>query len=133
MEDQLSEFLKYGQDWDRKAASVRGVFILKMPSLRGSPARLAVELNPVDYAGRPTKRRGIILRSKDDLYRYRELINDEKLAPLIDSIKEILKLEAESEDKEAEEKAEDEAEEKGEEEAEEKSEEETEEDEDEGV
>ena len=97
MEDQLTEFLKSGKDWDKKVTSVRGVFILKMPSFKGYPAILAVELNPVNELGRPTKKRGIILRSKKDLEGYRELITNEKLAPLIDSIEKLSKPERKDE------------------------------------
>lgn len=83
--------LKSGKDWERKATSVAGIFVLKMPPFRGSPTRLAVELNPVDEYGRPTKKRGIILRSSEDLNGYRKLLNDEKLAPLVKAMDSLMK------------------------------------------
>ena len=91
MEEKLGELLKSGKDWERKATSVAGVFVLRMPPFRGSPARLAVELNPVDEYGRPTKKRGIILRSSEDLNGYRKLLNDEKLAPLVKAVESLVK------------------------------------------
>jgi len=54
-EDKLLSFLKTGSDWGRLKTTVPGVFILKLPAYRGSPARLAVELNPVDDSGSPIK------------------------------------------------------------------------------
>jgi hypothetical protein len=47
-EGKLSLFLKTGSDWGKLKTSVPGIFILKMPAYKNSPARLAVELNPVD-------------------------------------------------------------------------------------
>lgn len=46
-EEKLADFLQNGKDWSRVRTSVPGVFVLKLPAYRGSPTRLAVELNPV--------------------------------------------------------------------------------------
>ena len=43
----------------RLKTSVPGVFVLKMPAYKTSPARLAIELNPTDESGAPTKKRGL--------------------------------------------------------------------------
>ena len=86
MESKLADFLKSGKDWERKPTTVSGVFVLKMPPFRGSPARLAVELNPVDNAGRPTKKRGVLLRSSEELAEYKKLIEDERLTSLLKNL-----------------------------------------------
>ena len=86
MESRLADFLKSGKDWERKPTTVPGVFVLKMPPFKGVPARLAVELNPVDAAGNPTKKRGVLLRSSEELAEYRKLLNDDRLASLIRNI-----------------------------------------------
>jgi len=86
LESRLSDFLKSGKDWERKLTTVPGVFVLKMPPFKGSPARLAVELNPVDAAGNPTKKRGVLLRSSEELAEYRKLLNDDRLASLMKNI-----------------------------------------------
>ena len=86
MESKLADFLKSGKDWERKPTTVGGVFVLKMPPFRGSPARLAVELNPVDDAGRATKKRGVLLRSSEELAEYNRLIEDERLTSLLKSL-----------------------------------------------
>jgi len=86
LEAKLADFLKSGKDWERKPTSVPGVFVLKMPPFKGSPARLAVELNPTDEAGRPTRKRGVLLRSSTELAEYKKLIEDERLSSLLKSI-----------------------------------------------
>ena len=86
MESRIAEFLKSGKDWERKPTTVPGVFVLRMPPFRSSPARLAVELNPVDGLGRATKKRGIILRSSMELTEYRKILEDEKLTSLLKNI-----------------------------------------------
>jgi hypothetical protein len=86
LESKLADFLKSGKDWERKSTTVPGVFVLRMPPFKGIPARLAVELNPVDNAGRPTRKRGVLLRSSNELAEYRKLLEDEKLASLLKNI-----------------------------------------------
>ena len=86
LESKLADFLKSGKDWERKPTTVGGVFVLKMPPFRGSPARLAVELNPVDDAGRATRKRGVLLRSSDELAEYKRLIEDERLTSLLKNL-----------------------------------------------
>ena len=82
-EDKIADFLKTGKDWSRLRTSVPGVFVLKLPPYKSSPARLAVELNPVDDSGNPKKRRGLVLRSTAELEEYRELFQYEKLSKLL--------------------------------------------------
>jgi hypothetical protein len=82
-EEKLSLFLKTGSDWGRLKTSVPGIFVLKMPAYKSSPARLAIELNPTDGSGSPTKKRGLVLRSSDELEEYRTIFQYDKLAPLL--------------------------------------------------
>ncbi len=51
--------------------------------------RLIVELNPVDEYGRPSKRRGLIIRNSDDLKKYRNIINADKLDKLLETMDKI--------------------------------------------
>jgi hypothetical protein len=86
VEEKLTQFLKTGKDWGRMRTTLPGVFVLKMPAYRSSPARLAVELNPVDEAGAPTKKRGLVLRSSKELEEYKAVFKPDKLAPLLKSL-----------------------------------------------
>ena len=88
-DEKLIQFLKSGRDWERRATAVPGIFILRLPADGRRPASLAVEINPVDELGKPTKKRGLVLRSGSELEEFRKLINDEKLTILIDKIDEV--------------------------------------------
>jgi hypothetical protein len=85
-EEKLADFLKTGKDWSRLRTSVPSVYVVKLPPYRSSPARLVVELNPVDETGTPKKRRGLILRSTGELEEFKELFGDEKLPKLLGMI-----------------------------------------------
>jgi len=82
-EEKLAEFLKTGKDWSRLRTTVPGVFVLKLPAYKGSPSRLAVELNPVGEDGSPKKRRGLVLRSAAELEEFKELFQYDKLSKLM--------------------------------------------------
>ncbi len=85
-EEKLSSFLKTGSDWGRLKTSIPGIFILKMPAYKTSPARLAIELNPTDDSGSPTKKRGLVLRSSEELEEYKVIFQYDKLTPLLKTI-----------------------------------------------
>ena len=82
-EEALTNFLKTGKDWTRLRTTVPGIFVLKLPTYKSSPARLAVELNPVDESGNPKKRRGLILRSSKELEDFNELYQYDKVVKLV--------------------------------------------------
>jgi len=88
-DEKLLELLRDGKDWERKATTVPGIFVLRLPGDGRRPASLAVELNPVDELGKPIKKRGLVLRSGVELGEFRKLINDEKLTTLMGKIDEV--------------------------------------------
>jgi hypothetical protein len=88
-EDKLSSFLKTGSDWARMKTTVPGLFILKLPAYKNNPSRLAVELNPVDESGSPTKKRGLVIRSSKELEEYNKLFQYDKLSSLLKIIDKI--------------------------------------------
>jgi len=52
------------KDWEKwKIAAVPGLYVVKMPAKKDTPAHGALEINPADKFGNPTKRRGIYIRS----------------------------------------------------------------------
>jgi hypothetical protein len=85
-EERLREFLETGGDWEKLKTSIPGVFVQKLPPYRSSPSRLAIEINPVDASGNPTKRRGLLIRFQDEYEVFKELLNDEKLPKLMDML-----------------------------------------------
>jgi hypothetical protein len=88
-EEKLSTYLKTGSDWARLKTSVPGIFVLRMPPYKTSPARLAIELNPVDDSGVPTKKRGLVLRSKEEFQEYAAIFQLEKLSPLLEQVERV--------------------------------------------
>lgn len=89
LEEKLKDFLENGKDWERKQTTIPGVFILKIPQLKSKPSSIVVELNPLDEFGNPTKRRGLILRSLDELKEFKNLLNNDKLEYLLKTIDDI--------------------------------------------
>jgi hypothetical protein len=83
-EEKLADFLKNGKDWSRMRTTVPGVFVLKLPAYKGSPSRLAVELNPVGEDGTPKKKRGLVLRSTVELEDFKQLFQYDKLSKLME-------------------------------------------------
>jgi hypothetical protein len=88
-EEKLSSFLKTGSDWSRIKTSIPGIFVLKLPPYRGYPARISVELNPVDDSGNPTKKRGLVIRSIQEFQEYEKLFKTENLLSLLNKIEKI--------------------------------------------
>ncbi len=82
-EERLEEFLRTGNDWEKLKTSIPGVFVQKLPPYRASPSRLAIEVNPVDASGNPTKRRGLLIRFPDEFDTFKEILNDEKFPKLL--------------------------------------------------
>ena len=89
LSENLKEFLEKGKDWGRKATSVQGIFLLKLPPYRSSPSQLVVEVNPLDASGNPTKKRGLILRNSIELNEFRRLINEAKLEVLMSAVERV--------------------------------------------
>ena len=88
-EKKLEEFLDQGKSWERLATSIPGVFVLKLPPYKGRPPNLVVELNPVDSNLKPMKRRGLVLRSAEELEAFIELYKPEKIGSLLSMIETI--------------------------------------------
>jgi hypothetical protein len=90
LEESLRKVLQTGKDWQRiPVKGAPGIFVLKAPAARGRPASLLVEINPVGPDGAPTKRRGLILRSMEELVEYRRLISADRLEEIIKAIEKI--------------------------------------------
>ncbi len=55
-------------DWaKRKIEGYPGLFLVKMPAKKDVPANPALEINPADQFGNPTKRRGIYIRTTAEM------------------------------------------------------------------
>lgn len=88
-EEKLQEFLESGKDWSKLKTTVPGVFVMKMPGSKNREPSLSVEVNPVDASGSPTKRRGLIIRSVDELLEFKDILDNEKLEALLEMLEDI--------------------------------------------
>jgi hypothetical protein len=64
--DKLAQFLKEGQNWEKKPTNIQGVFLLKLPASKQSPSSIAIEINPINSTSgsaiATTRKKGIIIR-----------------------------------------------------------------------
>jgi len=87
MKEKLEAKLREMADWEKALTNVAGVKIIKIPENKFTPARLAIEMSPVDDKGKPLKKKGVLVISNKDLFdRYKALFENEKVAELINSI-----------------------------------------------
>jgi hypothetical protein len=89
VDERLSQFLKEGKDWERKATSIPGVFLIKLPEYKSRPAYIAIEINPVDTSGIATKKRGILIKSRSELEQISKILTNAKIVQLATSIDEV--------------------------------------------
>src|SRR4026209_569450 len=88
-DQRLMQFLKEGKDWERKATSIPGIFLLRLPGLKSTAPSLAIEINPVDSSGFATKKRGFVIRSSSELEEITKLLTNPKLPQLAKSMDEV--------------------------------------------
>jgi hypothetical protein len=88
-DQRLTKFIKEGKDWERKATSIPGIFLLRLPGLRSTAPSLAIEINPVDSTGSATKKRGVVIRSSYELEQINKLLSNPKLPQLAKSMDEV--------------------------------------------
>jgi hypothetical protein len=74
--DKLAQFLREGQNWEKRATNIQGVSLLKLPAFKKSLSSIGIEVNPESTA---TKKRGIIIRSGSELEQINQLLANPKL------------------------------------------------------
>lgn len=89
VDERLEQFLKEAKDWEKRATSIPGLFLLKLPSLKGSPPSISIEINPVDASGSPTKKRGVVIRLADELKWINNILSNPKATELIERLDKI--------------------------------------------
>jgi hypothetical protein len=80
--ERLSQFLNDGRNWERKASNIPGAFLFRLPTSKGRPGSLAIEINPVDTFGSITKKRGVVIRSSLELDEISRLLSHPKVSEL---------------------------------------------------
>lgn len=88
-DERLSQFLREGRNWERKATSIPGVFLIKLPEYKSRPPYIAIEINPVDSTGAATKKRGILIKSSSELELISNILTNAKIVQLATSLDEV--------------------------------------------
>ena len=89
LSESLKEFIKDGQDWERRNTSVKGVAIIRLPQNKSRAASLAIDINPVGENGLPMKKKGIMIMNTAELHAFRETFKNEKLDNLISILEDV--------------------------------------------
>ena len=89
IQEQLKEHLENGEDWQKMETPIEGVFVVKVPETKTRPALLILEINPLKDDGKPLKRKGLFVGSKEMLIKFSETLNDDKTFQLIGEIDKI--------------------------------------------
>ncbi|NVM46512.1 MAG: hypothetical protein HWN79_16520 [Candidatus Lokiarchaeota archaeon] len=89
IEAQLKAHLKNGADWEKMETPVPGVNVVKVPATKTRPALLFLEVNPLKEDGKPLKRKGLFVGSKEMLIKFGEALNDDKVFQLIGELEKI--------------------------------------------
>ncbi|MFX1477843.1 MAG: hypothetical protein ACFFCI_06900 [Promethearchaeota archaeon] len=89
IEAQLREHLENGEDWEKMETPVEGVSVVKVPATKTRPALLFLEINPIKEDGKPLKRKGLFVGSKEILIKFSEALNDDKTYQLIGELEKV--------------------------------------------
>jgi hypothetical protein len=81
--EQLKEHLENGGKWEKMETPIQGVYIVKVPKTKTRNARLSLEINPLNEYGKPSKKKGLFISSKDMLIRFVEALNEDKTYQII--------------------------------------------------
>jgi hypothetical protein len=83
----LAQFLREGQNWEKKPTNIPGASLLKLPTFKKSPSSIAIEINPINATtGSATKKKGIIIRSGSELEQIKQLLSNPKVVELAKKI-----------------------------------------------
>jgi hypothetical protein len=90
IDSKLKEFLDNGKDWERKQTNIPSVFLLRLPSFRSRPECIAIEIDAINGgAGGSNRRRGIIIRSQEEILELSRILENPKLNSLASAVEKI--------------------------------------------
>ena len=87
--DKLAQFLREGQNWEKKATNIQGVSLLKLPASKQNPSCIAIEINTTNATTSGssfTRKKGIIIRSGSELEQFDQLFSNPKVIELAKKI-----------------------------------------------
>ncbi|MFX1302606.1 MAG: hypothetical protein ACFFBV_00660 [Promethearchaeota archaeon] len=83
---QLKDHLKNGKDWEKMETPIPGVFVVKVPATKTRPALLFLEVNPLKNDGKPMKRKGLFIGSKEMYIAFKEALEEDTIYTLIQNV-----------------------------------------------
>ncbi|TFG11202.1 MAG: hypothetical protein EU535_07515, partial [Promethearchaeota archaeon] len=83
IQEQLTEHLENGKDWEKLDTPINGVFIVKVPKNKSRDAKLYMEIKPLNQYGSSLKKKGIFVSNSEIFVNLGEAIADEKIFLLI--------------------------------------------------
>ena len=86
---QLKDHLSNGADWEKMETPIPGVYVVKIPPTKTRGALLHLEINPLKDDGKPMKRKGLFVGSKEMLVKFGEALNDDKVFQLIGELEQV--------------------------------------------
>jgi hypothetical protein len=90
IDSKLKEFLGNGKDWERKQTNIPSVFLLRLPSFRSRPECIAIEIDATNRGGGGSnRRRGIIIRSQEEIQELSRILQNPKLISLASAVEKI--------------------------------------------
>ena len=84
---QLRDHLENGDNWE-KMDFIDGVSIIRVPATKTRSALLNIEINPLKD-GKPLKKKGLFLSSKDMLLKFAEALSSNKVYQIMNILDEI--------------------------------------------
>ncbi|KKM03244.1 hypothetical protein LCGC14_1776400 [marine sediment metagenome] len=88
IEAELRNHLENAKDWEKMETPIEGVHVVKVPATKTRPALLFLEINPL-IDGKPLKRKGLFVGSKEILVKFGESLNDDKTFQLIGELEKV--------------------------------------------
>lgn len=88
VEVKIKNALNNVKAWQRVPTSLDGIFLVKTP-VKGGKETILVEINPKDEKENLIKRRGLFLKSINELDKFKQAMNEQKLEELIKAIENI--------------------------------------------
>ncbi|MCY3412215.1 MAG: hypothetical protein INQ03_11330 [Candidatus Heimdallarchaeota archaeon] len=86
--NKLKEFLDSADDWAKLEAG-NGVYVIKMPGKGRFKTKLGIEIVPINDEGKPTKKKGLLITSAEQLNSFISIFSDATLPVLMENLENI--------------------------------------------
>lgn len=89
IQNQLKEFLKTAETWERMETPIPGIYMIKLPPTKKRSAILNMELNPIKNDGNRTKKKGLFVSGGGMLLDFCKLFQDERVHKLLNDMESV--------------------------------------------